>query len=260
VAATNRLRYNGLLCGTATPTLAASISSGGTTVTFPAALKYQGTTAVPTIADPDYLPLVINPDTSAMEIVWLVAYTAGATSGTILRHQEDTAANAHGAGSAISHGPTALDFAGGGGGVTPGDRAHIETDAAGPVTVAAGGHAGIYPLLDNVTLAAAWLDPVTGGHLTFTEDGNYFIAVDIDVNFATPPTTGYVTPYFSDSMSDSPFLIGHTDLGLLLAGGDPTFSQIAYYEAGTSIQTWLENKTDQSLDVVWARIYILKVG
>lgn len=110
MAATNRLRYNGLLAGTAPPTLGADISSGGTAITFPLPLKYQGTSPVPTIADPDYLPLVINPDTAAMEIVWLTAYTAGATSGTILRAQEGTSGVAHTAGADIAHGPTVADI------------------------------------------------------------------------------------------------------------------------------------------------------
>lgn len=44
------------------------------------------------------------------EIVWVTAHTAGATTATILRHQENTSAAAHSSGVAWEHGPTALDF------------------------------------------------------------------------------------------------------------------------------------------------------
>jgi hypothetical protein len=255
MAPTNRIRVDGLLAPTAPPALAAALAAtGGTgTVTFPGALKHSGAVAVPTVADPDYLPLVLDPDTGALEIVWLTAYTAGGTTGTILRAQEGTTGATHATGAAVVHGPTVADIGG------AGKRFAVETNAASPVTIAAAANASVYPLLDNVTHAASWLDPVTSGHLTFLEAGNYFVAVDIDVNFGTPPTTGYAEPYFSDSQSDSPYLVGHTPLGPLLAGADPTFSQIAYYDAGTLIIPHLENKTDQSLDMVWARIYILKL-
>lgn len=43
------------------------------------------------------------------EIVWVTAHTSGATTATILRAQEGTAAAAHNSGVAWVHGPTALD-------------------------------------------------------------------------------------------------------------------------------------------------------
>lgn len=46
------------------------------------------------------------------EIVWVTAHTAGATTATILRAQEGTAAAAHNSGVAWQHGPTAADVPG----------------------------------------------------------------------------------------------------------------------------------------------------
>lgn len=44
------------------------------------------------------------------EIVWVTAHTAGATTATILRAQEGTAAAAHSSSVAWQHGPTAFDL------------------------------------------------------------------------------------------------------------------------------------------------------
>lgn len=110
----SRLRYNNL-----GGTLGAALTGTGTTITFGAAL-----TGIPTIAAPDYLPLLLEPPAGAtpsanFEIVWLTAYTAGATTGTILRGQEGTAAVAHASGVTWGHAPTAQDFK-----VTPPARAY----------------------------------------------------------------------------------------------------------------------------------------
>lgn len=100
-----RLRYNGL-----TATLGAPLTSSGTAVTFAAALTHSGGTAVPTIGSGDYIPLTILATAGGVsEIVWLTAYTAGATTGTITRGQEGTAGVAHASGDEVVHAPTVLD-------------------------------------------------------------------------------------------------------------------------------------------------------
>lgn len=110
MAASARLRLNGVLCGTVLPTLGAALTDDvGTTITFADVLNFGGTQAVPTFADPIYLPLVIDPDSATEEIVWLTAYTEGATTGTILRAQENSIGIAHSNGAPIVHGPTAAD-------------------------------------------------------------------------------------------------------------------------------------------------------
>jgi hypothetical protein len=100
-----RLRYNGL-----STTLGASLTSSGVSVTFGAALTHSNGTNVPTITGSDYIPLAIL-DTSGhlSEIVWLTAYTAAATTGTITRGQEGTTGVAHSSGDKVIHGPTVRD-------------------------------------------------------------------------------------------------------------------------------------------------------
>lgn len=109
MAPTNRLRYNGMLCGSAAPKLGAALTNTATAITLPAQLNYQGATAVPTVADPNYINLTIDPDTANEEIVWLTAYTSAATTGTILRGQEGTTAVSHLINAPFVHGPTVLD-------------------------------------------------------------------------------------------------------------------------------------------------------
>lgn len=99
-----RLRYDGL-----TTTLGAAISStSATSITFAAGLQTMGVD-IPTISG-DYLVLVIDD-----EIVYLTAYTSGATSGTISRGEEGTTAATHSNGASVVHGPTVQDFVAGGG-------------------------------------------------------------------------------------------------------------------------------------------------
>ena len=110
----SRLRYNGVATAALPLSLGAALTSGGTTITFNAALKYGGGTAVPTLAAGEYLPLtIIDPLTlAASEVVWLTAYTAGATTGTISRGQEGTSGVAHASGDRVVHGALIADVAG----------------------------------------------------------------------------------------------------------------------------------------------------
>lgn len=79
-----RLRYNGLQT-----TLGAGLTS--TTITFAAALTHSNGTNVPTITGSDYIPLsILSPAGLLEEIVYLTAYTAAATTGTVTRGREGT--------------------------------------------------------------------------------------------------------------------------------------------------------------------------
>lgn len=98
-----RLRYNNAL-----GTLGAAMASGDTTITFVSAPSFA------TIVSPDYIPLVLDPPSqpapnATFEIVYLTAFTAGASNGTITRAQEGTSAAAHANGAVWLCGPTALD-------------------------------------------------------------------------------------------------------------------------------------------------------
>lgn len=85
-----RLRYNGASGSMAAGTL----SSTSTTYQFSVAPPFA------TLAANQYIPLVLSPGAPNQEIVWLTAYTATQTSGTILRHQEGSSAQAHSPGDA----------------------------------------------------------------------------------------------------------------------------------------------------------------
>lgn len=101
-----RLRYNNAL-----GTLAAPMGTSDTTISFITAPPFA------TIVAPDYIPIVIDPPSdpspnTAFEIVYLTAFSAGASTGTILRGQEGTTAASHGGGAVWVCGPTGLDQAG----------------------------------------------------------------------------------------------------------------------------------------------------
>lgn len=82
-----RLRYNGLRAMLG----GSGLTLSGTTITFTAALTYNnGANNVPTIGAGDYIPLgIIDPTTGRLaEVIYLTAYTSGATTGTITRYEE----------------------------------------------------------------------------------------------------------------------------------------------------------------------------
>lgn len=85
-------------------TLGAALAAGDTTITFTVAPGFA------TLQAAEYISLILEPDTPNLEIVWLTSYTAGATTGTILRAQEGTTAIFHASGVTWKHGPTTQDF------------------------------------------------------------------------------------------------------------------------------------------------------
>jgi hypothetical protein len=98
----SRLRFNNI-----------SGTAAGNGLTFTSATTTTGTwasaPAFPAIVFPDFAVVVVNPDQANEEIVYLTAYTPGATSGTFSRAQEGSTGAAH-SGEAWVHGPTADDF------------------------------------------------------------------------------------------------------------------------------------------------------
>lgn len=86
-----------------------SLSSSGTAINF-------GATAPPfaTLTGSDYIKLILEPATDVpsanYEVAYLTAYTATATTGTILRAQEGTTGVAHASGVLWVCGPTSDDF------------------------------------------------------------------------------------------------------------------------------------------------------
>ena len=92
--------------------LGASLTNSGTTITFATAPDFA------TLSGGQTITLALEPGTSNYEIVYLTAYTAGTTTGTISRAAEDGTnwpAVAHNSGVAWACAPTVNDFTSGGG-------------------------------------------------------------------------------------------------------------------------------------------------
>jgi hypothetical protein len=67
--------------------------------------------AVPTIVAGDYVPLSLLNSTGALaEVVFLTAYTSGATTGTVIRGVEGTTGVAHSNGATVEGAPITSDF------------------------------------------------------------------------------------------------------------------------------------------------------
>lgn len=124
-----RLRYNGL-----TAELGGAIDSDDTAVTFAAALTHVGGN-VPTISGTDYIPLtLLDSGGEVAEIVYLTAYTAAGTSGTVTRAREGTTGVSHASGADVVHAPTATDFTFRGVSLTKTATQAVGTAAETPVT------------------------------------------------------------------------------------------------------------------------------
>lgn len=87
-------------------TLSAAATNVATT------LSSAGFAALPVVAAPDVLFIVLDPQATAgnPEIVQVTAHTASATTVTVVRGQEGTIARAHASGVAWVHAPTGTDF------------------------------------------------------------------------------------------------------------------------------------------------------
>lgn len=167
-----RLRYNAVATALLPLSLGAALTNSGTTITFNAALKHSGGTAVPTIVAPNYIPLtIIDPLTlAASEVVYLTAYTAGATTGTISRGQEGTTGVAHASGDRVVQGALVEDVNGlslapaaGAGGI-PGAAYH-QSAGVGTTSSIAGGTTHWFPFaIDRpISVTGVTASIVSGG-------------------------------------------------------------------------------------------------
>ena len=90
-----RIPYNNQFGALATVGTDVTNSTSATLINFAVAPNFA------LIVAPDYIPLVLDAGKAGMEIVWLTAFAAGATSGTVTRQAEDATrypAIAHAAG------------------------------------------------------------------------------------------------------------------------------------------------------------------
>jgi hypothetical protein len=101
MATLSKKRYN-----FASTTLGAQLTAAATSITLAAALKEGGAsgTNIPTLGTDEYLVLAIGD-----EVLYLTAYTSGATSGTVSRGQEGTIDATHANGTPINNVPTKYD-------------------------------------------------------------------------------------------------------------------------------------------------------
>lgn len=146
-----RLHYNGL----STTLGGTGLTSSATSVTFAAALTYANGTAVPTITGSDYIPLAILDSSGHLsEVVWLTAYTSGATTGTIARGKETTTGVAHSSGDKVTHGPLSDDVSG------P-YLAYVSYKAAANYT----GATATFAVIDSTNLKITFTAPSSGAVL-----------------------------------------------------------------------------------------------
>lgn len=190
MAATNRRRFDGLLAAGVPLVLGAALVDGsGTTITFPDELLFAGGQSVPDIADPDYVPLVIGPDTDNLEVVWLTAYTEGASTGTIVRGREGTTGVAHLIDTPVVHGPTVTDV-----GILVGEPVSYTfqvADEADPDSWY--GDAGVKVYLANWTPTRSgdlvWVAPLDNGDSDWDDDNfdiYLFPGGTVDVDYPGP--------------------------------------------------------------------------
>lgn len=144
-----RLRYNGLRAELA----GSGLTNSATSVTFAAGLTHSNGTNVPTLGSGDYIPLAIL-DTSGhlSEVVWLTAYTAAATTGTIARGQEGTSGVSHSSGDKVVQAALADDV------VSTGVIASVEYASGSAYTTTSSTAA----LIDTTNLVITFIAPSSG--------------------------------------------------------------------------------------------------
>jgi hypothetical protein len=162
------LRVNNVGDPTGTVNPITLTTSGAVTATWASAPANM-----PTVASPNILKVVVEPNTAAEEIIYVTAYTAGATSATVTRAQEGSPGNLHTA-KPWAHGPTAADFP--------------PFTSSGDLLV--GGANGALTRLANTTSGfARYLSSFSGGSPNWSSLGftntQSFIGTDVGINAAT---------------------------------------------------------------------------
>jgi hypothetical protein len=106
MATGKRKRYDGV-----ETYLDQDLTAGQTTISFKGALSADGGVAIDSLNAGEYIALsILDINYVLYEIVHLVSYTQGATTGTVERAQEGTTARDHFKGQKVVHAPTADDF------------------------------------------------------------------------------------------------------------------------------------------------------
>jgi hypothetical protein len=102
-----RLRYNGIGDPTGSSNAITVSSATATSCTWASSPGFPSS-----IAAPDYAVLVLEPNTSSEEVVWLVGWVLGSTSGSIMRKPPEGNYGTPAAHSSKPwvHGPTQADY------------------------------------------------------------------------------------------------------------------------------------------------------
>ena len=110
VTKTKRMRYDGL-----ENQLGQQLNAGVTQISFASSLKDDGGMEIESLAEDEYAALSILDGVFVLqEIVYLIDYVKGSTTGTITRAEEGTDRQGpitHTKGNRVVHAPTANDFA-----------------------------------------------------------------------------------------------------------------------------------------------------
>jgi hypothetical protein len=213
-------------------TLGSLLSSSGTTFDFGTSPGFN------TLAAGDFIKITIEPGAgttpgSNREVVYLTAYTAGATTGTCARGQEGTTAISHASGLSWVCAPTTNDFPIG---VSP-------TVAAAPPPArayrAASGpaHTGGYQKMSLDTISYdpnGYFDVVTNGRYNVPVTGYYHV----DAEVYTGGTFTFVAIYKNGTQA----AIG----GANSTGTGAMVSDVIYCNAGDYLELWFEGAADPS--------------
>ncbi len=232
MATISRRRHNLL-----TNALGATLTTGSTSITFASALQ-EGGSNISTIGTDEYLPLTIE-----NEIVYLTAYTAGATGGTIQRGKENTVdpGVSHPNGTVIRNAPTTHDFPQALGGII------IGSGTGASVELATGADNTVLTANSLATFGARWQALPggastqqrirTGGNLTLSS--GTFVAVSNLAsplwdsgadNITLPASTGDVIETGLSALGGNQATAGYLDVYAVVSG---TFKQ-AFSNGSTS--------------------------
>jgi hypothetical protein len=193
-------------------------------------ITFTGSPGWATLADGDYIKLVVDPATSTnpvpnanFEIEYVTAYTGGSSTATVSRGQEGTTPVAHAVNATWLNGPTVDDFSGGGGGVTLGsDSTYFSADDA--ITLSADGASHQWSF--QLGSPPAWFTPSSGPtdySQAISAEGLYVFGIQVTPGVA-PTTPGL---YIQISSADA-----NAYLTVPLDTGYGTLAETAPYGSG----------------------------
>lgn len=251
-----RLRYNNQ-----SGTLGAALTNSGTTITFAAAPNFA------TIAGSDTIPIELEPGSANFEIIYLSAYTAGATTGTITRAAEDGAlwpAVAHANGVNWVHAPAAADLTT----ATPNSVIVAGGIAAGATTPLLINPASASGLLLDLQIAGVSQASVDfSGNSVFTGGLTAHAAAGINVDPLTGSQNAIITLFSRNAGVQQPYVLIYADIAgnaNLLSSGNftfltPTFATTASISS-TGLGTFAGLSIADAQDVTLATATGTKIG